>query len=380
MPIQGIHNDVLEERFIGMIPKDILAKPKIDIRLSTRDINMPPIEKVRSMDEDSFEIFVQEWLFGCRGNEYTKIERLGGAGDKGRDLVASCKNGQEDFYQCKHYSSPLCPSEYYVEFGKLCYYAKNGDYSIPRKYYIVASQDIGPALRDLIESQDLLKKDLKQNWGKYCERKITQKNDVPLDASMMQYIDAFDFSIIEHIPIQQIIDEHIKTIYGKIRFGGEGIALPKLVTPPSEVARDEKEMPYIKELLRAYSEKEKIAFKNVEDLAAYPECKENFNRQRKDYYAIETVERFVRDTFTNDDEFTCLKDEIYDGIIDVHEEKYNNGFERLNADMKQAVTINTQKSLLDSKLKLIGSAQRKGTCHKLVNDNRIKWVKDDQDI
>lgn len=326
------------------------------------------------MDEDSFELFVQEWLFECRGNEYTKIEQLGGAGDKGRDIVACCKNGQEDFYQCKHYDTQLSPSEYYVEFGKLCYYTKNGDYNIPRKYYIVASHDIGPKLRDLIESQSLLKKCLKDNWKQYCSKNITQKQIVPLDSSMEQYIDVFDFSIIEHVPMQQIIGEHIRTIFGKIRFGGDVINLPNTIEPPSEIDNDEKEMPYIKELLRAYSEKEKIEIENVENLAAYPECKENFNRQRKNYYAIETVERFVRDTFTNEDELKKLKDEIYEGIIEVHEEKYNNGFERLKADLKQAVKVITNKSLLDSHLKLIGNAERKGTCHKLVNDNRIKWV------
>ena len=357
-----------------MIPRNPLTKPKVDIRLCTRDINMPPIDKVYSMDEDSFELFVQEWLFECRGNEYTKIEQLGGAGDKGRDIVACCMNGQEDFYQCKHYNSQLSPSEYYVEFGKLCYYTKNGDYNIPRKYYIVASHDIGPSLRDLIEKPSLLKKELKNNWKHYCEKKITQKQTVPLDSSMEQYIDSFNFLIIEHLPIQQIVNEHIKTIYGKIRFGGESIPQPVQIIPTAEIESDERELPYIKELLRAYSEKEKTVIRNIEGLTTFPKYKEHFNRQRKDYYAIETIERFVRDTFTNDDEFNCLKNEIYAGIIDVHEREYSNGYERLTADLTQAAIVNTSKSLLDSKLKLIGNAQRKGTCHKLVNDHRIKWV------
>lgn len=360
--------------------RNTLTKPKVDIRLCTRDMNMPPIDKVYSMDEDSFELFVQEWLFGCRGNEYTKIEQLGGAGDKGRDIVASRINGQEDFYQCKHYDSPLSPSEYYVEFGKLVYYTKNGDYNVPRKYYIVASNDIGPSLKKIVDEPNKLKDELKANWNTYCKKGITTTQEVSLDSVMIQYIDSFDFSIVEHLPIQQIINEHINTIYGKIRFGGLVVDNPELIEPSSEIDSDEKEMPYIRELLRAYSEKEKRDIKNVEDLAAFPECKKNFNRQRKDYYAIETIERFVRDTFTNDNEFTCLKDEIYSGIIDVHEKNYTSGYERLNADLEQAVRVNTNKSLLDSKLNLIGNAQRKGTCHKLVNDNRIKWVMDDQDI
>lgn len=363
-----------------MISREPKIKPKIDISLCTRDMNMPPIDKVHSMDEDSFELFVQEWLFGCRSKDYAKIEQLGGAGDKGRDIVASCINGQEDFYQCKHYDSPLSPSEYYVEFGKLVYYTMSGDYNVPRKYYIVASHDIGPSLKKLVDDPIKLKDELKTNWNTYCKKEITKTQEVLLDSVMIQYIDSFDFSIVEHLPIQQIINDHIKTIYGKIRFGGLVIDAPTSVEPSAEIETEEKEMPYVKELLRAYSEKVNKDIKSIEDLTTYPECKENFNRQRKDYYAIETIERFVRDTFTNDDEFKKLKEEIFNGIIEVHEEKYDNGFERLKADLKQAVMVNTQKSLLDSHLNLIGNAQRKGTCHKLVNDNRIKWVNDDKNV
>lgn len=39
-----------------------------------------------------------------------------------------------------------------VEFGKLCYYTFIGEYNIPQKYYIVASNGIGKSLRSLIEN------------------------------------------------------------------------------------------------------------------------------------------------------------------------------------------------------------------------------------
>ena len=73
-----------------------------------------------------------------------------------------------------------------------------------------------------------------------------------------------------------------------------------------------------------------------------------------------------------------LKTEIYDGIIDVHEKDYENGYKRLVSDLAQAVQVNTSKSLLDSKLNCVGNSVRKGVCHMLVNDGKIRWVETDE--
>ena len=43
-----------------------LDKPHIDIELYGTDTNIAPIDKVHIMDEDSFEQFTLEWLFGKR--------------------------------------------------------------------------------------------------------------------------------------------------------------------------------------------------------------------------------------------------------------------------------------------------------------------------
>ena len=42
---------------------------------------------------------------------------------------------------------------------------------------------------------------------------------------------------------------------------------------------------------------------------------------------------------------------------------------------KQASRINTSRVLLDSYLHLIGSSEKKGTCHILVNDDKLRWKK-----
>ena len=48
-----------------------IEKPKIDIELYGTDINIAPIDKVHIMDEDSFEHFTLEWLYGCKKDKYS---------------------------------------------------------------------------------------------------------------------------------------------------------------------------------------------------------------------------------------------------------------------------------------------------------------------
>ena len=349
-----------------------LEKPRIDIELYGSDSHIPPIDKVRVMDEDSFEQFTLEWLYGCKKSKYSSIKRLGGAGDKGRDVIAYYKDGSVDYYQCKHYQNSLAPTNYYLELGKLCYYTYNKEIPMPKEYFIVASNDVGPSLQDLLNKPSDLRSNLVKNWDTYCKAKITKEKEILLDLSFSSYIDSFDFTIIKTYPIAQIIDEHLDTIYGNIRFGGRRLNMPSSLTP-EEIIEPE-EMSYISALLEAYSDELNITIETTEALKAYDSYFKHLNRQRKDYYSAETIRRFVRDTLTDSRQFDVLKEEVYNGIIDTHEQDYDSGYKRLVADLKQATVTNTSKCLLDSKLHCIGNSERKGTCHMLVNDNRLKWV------
>jgi len=350
-----------------------IEKPKIDIELYGTDSHIAPIDKVTIMDEDSFEQFTLEWLYGCKKSNYSSIKKIGGAGDKGRDVVAYYKDNSVDYFQCKHYNNPLSPTEYYLEIAKLCFYTFGGKIPIPKKYYIVASNDVGPSLQDLIDNPDELRKKLKDNWNKYCKSKITT-NEVSLTDGLLNYVNNFDFSIIDTYPISKVIDEYLDTVYGNIRFGGRKLSLPPSVIPSATISEDE--LNYISELLKAYSDILNIDINTVEALAAYKNYFEHLNRQRKDYYSAETIRRFVRDTITDSQQFEILKSEVYDGVIDVHEQSYDNGYKRLVAVLVQASQTTTSKSLLDSKLHCIGNSERKGVCHMLANDKKISWVKE----
>lgn len=66
---------------------------------------VPPIERVRLMSCQQWEEFILEWADSLK-QKYARVERHGGAGDKGCDIVAFLDPANDapwDNYQCKQY-------------------------------------------------------------------------------------------------------------------------------------------------------------------------------------------------------------------------------------------------------------------------------------
>ena len=154
------------------------------------------------------------------------------------------------------------------------------------------------------------------------------------------------------------------------------IPKPNPVAIPDTPSSDE--MAYITELLAAYAEAVGKTELQLNDLALLPKLKSDLERRRKDYYAAETIREGTRDSFGDKDEiqFKVLKEETYDGIVDVYLQDYSNAIARLNGVMSQAVLVPINRCIL-SKLNWISGREKKGVCHFLVNDGEIKWVIDD---
>ena len=153
----------------------------------------------------------------------------------------------------------------------------------------------------------------------------------------------------------------------------------KTIAPPDEVA--ELEVIYISKLMDAYGEAEGIEGFSKANLQQYEyKYGEHFKRQRKDFYAAESVRQGTRETYgdTDPDQFEVLKEETYDGVIDVYEQNHLNGYIRLNAVLSQATHIRIDRCWLCRDTDWIGNSQKKGVCHILVNDGKIKrWANDE---
>ncbi len=171
------------------------------------------------------------------------------------------------------------------------------------------------------------------------------------------------------IPIAPTDNSAYTIIAGRIYVDGQEMKVPDKLTPPDTI--DNGEARYITELLKAYAEAENLSSITTETI---PEkYQRNFTEQRQHFYNAEAINRRVRDTGLND-QFEIFIQDTYDGVIDVCDQNYTNGYERLLKVLQQAVNRPKGKSLLETLPNWIGNSEKKGACHILVNDKKITWV------
>lgn len=150
---------------------------------------------------------------------------------------------------------------------------------------------------------------------------------------------------------------------------------PTYVDVPASPTQDEKI--YIEELLNAYGDAEQIYPFTEDDLQSHPEYTEDLSDRRIDYYAAESIRRSVLELKGDNlsDQFDVLKDETLDGVKDTAKRSHPNGYERMLAVMEKAVITPATNYLLSKSPYWISGRIKKGVCHHLVNDGKLKWIR-----
>ena len=81
---------------------------------------------LKNFSPDEYEEVILDWVEGYlkKRLNYVDAERLGGKGDKGRDVIATYDKARLkwDNYQCKHYATALNDNNIKKEIDKLCFY------------------------------------------------------------------------------------------------------------------------------------------------------------------------------------------------------------------------------------------------------------------
>lgn len=329
-----------------------------------------PEDRLRLYSYREWERFVQEWVDSLR-DEYALVERCGGAGDMGRDVIATVNgdNGAWDNYQCKHYGDSLKPSDIWVELGKLAYYTKRGDYSYPRRYYFIAPRGAGTKLSNLLRKPEELRSELLKQWDAHCRDRITKTERVECDAAMRGHIERLDFTIFQATPVLRILEAHAKTRWYAARFGGGLPQRPEPFTPPHLPA--DNEAVFVGELRRAYADHLKHELRDVDaGLAHREDLREHFKDARVEFYSAEGLRTFSRDTLPPG-EFEKLQDEVHSGIKDDLRSEHSDGYRRVVAVVKTARTLPLTSHPLSSR---IHNRDRGGICHQLANDGKVRWV------
>lgn len=335
---------------------------------------LEPEEYISLYDGDKFEQFIKEWVDRYLGHKYVRVLPYGSSNDKGRDIVAyktdQGERGPWVNYQCKAYDSPLAPTEFLTELGKLCYYTFIKDYSVPDEYWIVASKGVGPGLADLIANPDRLRNRLIKDWDRYCKPKISS-TPVPLSNDLKQYIEAFNFGIINHISPGDIVEQHKGHPHHYLRFGRLKLKrpTPEELTPPDEIAVSE--TVYVRQLFEVYSEFTKTELSTKNDLVPHTKLGSHFDRSRVEFYTAETLRRSARDVSADGCDFDEAKHEIHIAIADIIDDEHPNGFTRLKRTTEYAGALPMLSHVLSEQL---NSTHKRGICHQLANEEKIKWV------
>jgi hypothetical protein len=356
--------------------KDIKEPQKptgvVTAALVTNGPLIPPQQQLLIYSSDQWEGFVQEWLHYCLKKTYKQVQRFTGAGDLGIDVAGFVDdkrlNGVWDNYQCKHYDHALTPGDVWSEFGKVIWYSFTKQYVSPRRYYFVAPWGTGPKLTHLLANATKLRAELIANWDKSVKEKITSTLAVPLDAALLAYVNAFDFSIFEAKTSLQLVEDHRASPVYAARFGGGLPPRPTATTPPATVASAESR--YVTQLLGAYAEHTGKPVPDPSALAATT-LKGHFHRQREAFYQAESLRVFARDTVPHGT-FESLQQDIFDGVIDTHDATHPDGYQKVCAVTKSAREVQITANALIS---CTQPKDRDGICHQLVNEERLRWIK-----
>ncbi len=332
-----------------------------------------PLNRLKLYSPDEWEEFTLEYTNSFFGTKYLKVEKLGGAGDMGRDVIGIDKNNKDiwDSYQCNHYQKPIAPSDVWIEFGKLIYYTFIGEFNVPRKYYFIAPQGVGTKLSNLLKKTENIRENLINEWNEKYSKSITKKETINLDDSLLTYINNFDFSIFDYITPNDMIEQHSKTRYFAARFGGGLPARPE----PDNITEEHLpiESEYLNKLLEAYIDYTEEHIDTLYDLTD-EELIVHYKESRVEFFSAESLKNFTRDSLPAG-EFEKLQKEVYNGIKNSIRKSYPNGYERVLDVIDRAQTLPLDNHSVSSKLSML---DRGGICHQLANDKEsIRWVKNE---
>ena len=332
---------------------------------------LTPPQVIQHFSADDWESFVREAL-GASEPKYARIERRGGAGDKGRDVIACTADtpeaGPMDLYQCKAYGKALGLNSIWTELGKLCVFTHQGDFPVPRRYRFAAPHGVTTPLGNLLDKPTELRTKLIEHWTTQCESKVSKAQTFPLTGKLKTYVEQFNFSIVHYCPVTELLDLHKKTTHWHVRFKREYPERPKPEAPPPNPQPHE--MRYVRKLLDAYEQHTGTPIADAAALGLNQTLSEHFHGCRTDFFMADGLNRFYRDAqFPG--AFEHIKDQVHHGIRNTVLAPHLNAYHRVCATLSQAAGLPLAKTEYEY---CVMSGDKQGLCHHLANDDRLKWV------
>jgi hypothetical protein len=322
------------------------------------------------MDDDNWETFILDCVLQLKAeNQYAEVHRLGGAGDKGRDVCGYTQSaplaGTWDLYQAKHYTTTLSPSDFAAELAKFLVNVQSNSYTLPRCYYICALK-VGASLFDLVKNPEQMRMWILGQWktksGKF------ESNSYPLTSELTAFIENFPFDIFQIRTPADLLAIHRRN--PREYWKQFGVLAERKPNPTVQEEPSEEEQTYIAALLDVYAEQTNCDATTLDQAPA--KFEKHFVAQRRLFYCAEGLNRFSRDNLPG--AFDTLLDQVDVGIGSTVAFPHKDGLARLGATLNIANALNVTNHILSARLE---AGDLQGCCHHLANQSRVAWVDDD---
>ena len=341
---------------------------------SGQGLPVAALDRLENFSAAEFERFTLEWASGYLAVKVpgiVEVQQRGGAGDKGRDVIAwldpnTESNRRWNLYQCKHYGSPLGAGTAAAEIGKVLFYSHRGDYSFPQEYHFVTHKGVTSPFQDLLDEPEKLRNFVIENWGKHVRAKI-RKGPVDLTPKLRKHVETVPFTVFQAKQPLDLINEHAQTRYHLTVFGLPLIERPKPPEPPSEVTPGENE--YVTQLLAVISADLGQSVSNLTDFVHSEKHRRLFDRSRLTFYHAEGLKELARDQMADEGFFETLLGEFVDGLYHWHTGEPD-GYRRLISTIKASQALQLSKHVLEPH---VLPNDREGMCHQMANERRVYW-------
>lgn len=329
-----------------------------------------PEQRLFLMNDEEWEVFIEQCARQLKTEGmYVQVLRLGGAGDKGRDVCGYSQDSPTedtwDLYQAKHYEGTLSPSAFAPELAKFLSNMFSGSYTRPRHYFICALR-VGPMLHDLVMKPPEFKAWILSVWNEKSGDFGTFKKT--LSPELEAFVKNFPFEIIKVKTTADLLDIHERSDKHWERFGVLPARGPNPDMPDSPGDTEQK---YVQALLEVYEEATKTA---ISDATVIPSShKKHFKVQRQLFYSAEGLNRFSRDKIPG--AFDDLVSQVKLGVGSDHAFPHPDGMSRLTKVLNTASTLQVTSNPLHTRLQ---AGDLQGACHHLANNEEISWIDKDE--
>ena len=320
--------------------------------------------------EDLTYGWVMEYLMPQK--KYLDAVQIGQGKDSGRDIIAYLDEEKSvfDIYQCKRYTTTLSPSNYFCEFGKLCYYTYKNRFNVPQNYILVSNRELGQDLVFYFEHKDKIAEKLVEKWEDWC--KGISKDCDTLDEELKAYILDFNFQIVSFISPGLFLEQVKSTRYFKYYFGG-GLPKREAINSSEIINSQDVDLKFISQLFKIYSKELGKQVTSQDELRGDEKSFRHLIRQYNCYLSFQSLVRFARDQLLNHEEsISGFLDQILMAIGDEYDDAEKNTLIRVKETIKAAKDA----SIIISELGDITVSDKIGACHELVNRGAIEWYEE----